>query len=134
MREIKFRAWDSAYRRYLGKPWAYYSSAGVVVEGDEKSGWFAPIKDIIMEQYTGLKDKDGVEIYEGDLLQRDFITRIDEVSFMGGAFVVSNRHCCKHCANKDSFNCTLYEYLAGIQKAKVIGNIHENPELLKGTT
>ena len=66
MREIKFRAWDTAQKKMLsnddiyvfdGKPCHKHEYDHIGVCGD------------ILMQYTGLKDKNGVEIYEGDVVQ-----------------------------------------------------------------
>ena len=80
-------------------------------------------------QYTGLKDKAGVEIYEGDILEYFQYSQI-----------------CSKCAHRDknmnkvvfnSLGATLMGYRiidpqSDISELEVIGNIHDNPELLKG--
>lgn len=72
--------------------------------------------ELICEQYTGLKDKNGKEIYEGDIVKAG--GRIYEVAWLekdGGWF----------CFTEDDYHTPLYHL-----EAEVIGNIHENPELL----
>jgi uncharacterized phage protein (TIGR01671 family) len=65
MREIKFRAWDTLSKN----KWFYDAPVGTefVREGGE-GRWPIRAKDCIFMQYTGLKDKNGKEIYEGDLV------------------------------------------------------------------
>jgi uncharacterized phage protein (TIGR01671 family) len=99
MREIKFRFWDGKKMTYHGYQEAECSFHGLLVcEGDT-----------IPLQFTGLKDKNGKEIYEGDLLKYD--EDIREVTFDDGMFNVGH-------------------VLA--ERYEVIGNIYENPNLLKG--
>lgn len=108
MREIKFRAWDKNKKKFV----------------DAKSyfGWSSPW--IHLMQYTGLKDKNGKEIYEGDILKLDSWTSNQQVVFDEGGFCL---------AGKDTGFTSDIHYIhhAGIPQATVIGNIYENPELLK---
>lgn len=76
--------------------------------------------DLILMQYTGLKDKDGKEIYEEDIVKGIFYQGKPEISTVkwlekGAAFIFFGYPMNVH----------------GLHDVEVIGNIYENPELLK---
>ena len=80
-------------------------------------------------QYTGLKDENGVKIFEGDILSRDNIRGHVSYSDELCRFVFRWKSYDKY--RPDFFKeCALADF-AGIHLVKVIGNIHDNPELLK---
>lgn len=131
MREIKFRAWDGCNMLHPEELEVINPATGRVMHdvdaacGDPEcctsSGpdW----EDIAwpVMQYTGLKDKNGKEIYEGDLIHLPaWNPNIVEIVFNRGAF-------CFRFASSDAF----YHDIKYVEDAKVIGNIYENPELLK---
>ena len=120
MREIKFRAWDGQkmyYNVLAGHP-------NNVCDYDGKDIWFweeLP-KDIM--QYTGLKDKNGKEIYERDILKEDD-GRLFRVEYREDGFITMSISNNKY---KRDIPCGLY-YSIEVGTV-VIGNIYENPELL----
>ena len=62
MREIKFRAWDNKQNKMRNDGFSIYYDGSIQFADSIES------KDFILMQYTGLKDKNGKEIYEGDIL------------------------------------------------------------------
>lgn len=105
-REIKFRIWAPEEKRIYGNATIkqYIEAPGVVIpEGEEK----------YIMQYTGLKDKDGFEIYEGDIVMHPSSNFPTEVFIAAGVtqpFDYSGEHS---------------------SEFEILGNIYENPELLK---
>lgn len=126
-REIKFRVWDG---EQMVSP-DYISREGVAYWKSNSIPEYS--KDIM--QFTGILDKNGKEIYEGDFLKsdgRDFMSETDRVAvkFSGSCFVVYNPGCCKTCRDGFGCICSLDEY----DNFDICGNIYENPELLNQTT
>ncbi|WP_455010842.1 YopX family protein [Mogibacterium timidum] len=139
MREIKFRAWDKEH-----KEWANYSITDNKLEFYAKriDRWKLDQKGrrIVLSQYTGLKDKNDREIYEGDIL----ISKASEnpkdhkmwlVSYQDGGFVIDYKHKPKDRRKRSKCEteilCEDNIWLYGME---VKSNIYENPELLKELT
>ena len=122
MRKPKYRAWDTKFEKmyedkYIGKHWDDWDLQTLFPSGDKAECVLIDGKRIILMQYTGLKDKNGKEMYEGDIIEHDpnpeDYTR-DIIVFNEGAFSLKN---------DDNLNSLEYE------EFKVIGNIYENPDI-----
>jgi len=136
MREIKARVWFYDGEDLSTGEWYTLEHAMleqfVIVEGDE----LRPFDECsIIVFFTGLKDKTGKEIYEGDIIQDSSGGHPYEIVDSFGSFSIRWKKCCKVCASGYGTHGTLHEYLvcrpeedAGVE---IIGNIYSNPELLK---
>lgn len=128
----KFRAWDKKTKEYfhISELW----NSGTNPECFNFDGWTdnfgnkGRLKDIVIEQFTGMKDADGREIYEGDIVHgydqepdRDdgYVgsSVIEAVNFKWGSFWLGD------------FKNRIMLYTPPI--IEVIGNVHEDPELLE---
>lgn len=121
-REIKFRAWDKyAHKMYqdcLGK------LREAVPSGYKVFGQQLDNKDFVLLQFTGLLDKNGVEIYEGDVVHLMLDDQNAEIVYKGGQFIAKWRY---ETPLADLINTD------GVYTDSVVGNRYENPELLADT-
>ena len=99
------------------------------IEGSVYSGFglLVEINPETLGQYTGLKDKNGKEIYEGDIVEKKSI----EYLFNGEEKIITWKGVVVYKAPKFIFQGKDGYYLAGTYGFEVIGNIYDNPELLK---
>ena len=128
MRDIKFRIWDGTKNEWLASsnkdalPYYGFALVGEVMTVQSPPVWSLDEGNVI-EQYTGLKDKNGTEIYEGDIIKVEGDAEIYRVEWIYSGFGLEPR-----------YNSPRYPILGNVKlrnKIEVIGSIHENPELLE---
>lgn len=146
MREIKFRAWHVDHGDMV------YFDNERVANDSVQSGHLARLMcgnhpDGFLMQYTGLKDKNGKEIYEGDVLYIEFSRHSsgpyedDEDDYFGDGYYVGRVHyrpsagfilvdVKEYYTDEDSPRIKKKAYISQCMST-IIGNIHENPELLE---
>ena len=132
-REIKFRVWNNKAKQMLssndiaimqtlnGKIY----KLDVMGSNKESLSYFQNndvSNDYDLMQFTGLRDRDGKEIYEGDII--DHFALFGYLIFENGMFSISSS------ANTQFCNCKQPLAYHNVKNMKVIGNIHQNPELL----
>lgn len=125
MRVIKFRAWDSENRQMLDVQELNFEDCFYGGEMQIKTTMYNDYfdyREMPLMQYTGLKDKNGKEIYEGDIVKLGTYTKgVVEYSNKYAQFIIIN-------TKTIEYEC---EPLGDYEKIEVIGNRYDNPELLK---
>ena len=123
MRQLKFRVWESRFKRWGRYPYAFTLDRNFNLAYTENSGTLRE-EDFIIQQFTGLKDSLGVEIYEGDIVSYHFdnpeVFWNDLVAWGEAGWVFQNFD------GTESGESRACEY----KHLRVVGNIFENRELL----
>ena len=107
-REIKFRAWNKE-RQVMGPVFGMKE-----IWAGPKAPSVSDFKEYVILQFTGLLDKNGKEIYEGDIVKKNEDGAYRVVTYEDGRFAPYP-----------------WTYRLWHEQCEVIGNIYENPELLK---
>lgn len=122
MRQIKFRAWDSLERKMIYfelKDYATITSL-IAYTGD----FYLKLK---LMQFTGLHDKNGKEIWEGDVIAQTVSADKKPVEVFMDEYKWNARPFPEYLQEAGE---SFFDY-AGAKNSEVLGNIYENPELLK---
>lgn len=117
MRDIKFRVWDNRKDS---------NTYGMNYDAHKSIDWFDYIdypKYYTLQQYAGLKDKNNKEIYDGDIVKASYKNE-DELENYNGAYLVYSFVGVFWINNYPIYRIRQCDI-------EIIGNIHENPELLK---
>lgn len=122
MREVKFRAFIKQLKMVVPVTDLYFECKEIecdLTSGKGETSVFS-INEIELMQYTCLKDKNGKEIFEGDVVITDEADGLDQIIYYKGAFYIESL------SNRNFGDELLSDLIV-----EVIGNIYENPELLE---
>ena len=127
MREIKFRAFIKSSKKIIDVEWIDFKNKQITYNSIDFGGFgivdHSSFEDIELIEITGLKDKNGREIYEGDIVR---ILDDEETNEGWNEEVIFHRSC--YMAGDENLLVNVYF------RSEVIGNIYENPELLEGSS
>lgn len=124
-REIKFRAWDDGQM--------IYSHNNSVNSDSQQLSWFFNRihKDAVTMQSTGLLDKNDKEIYEGDIVKSNHQNNFVIERINGGLQMYNIKHYGQQHNELIAEATCNAQTKSWLSNAEVIGNIYENPELIK---
>lgn len=128
MRELKFRVWSNCWKKFAIEAELYIDGSMDAIFEDDDGIPHHENTDLIFEFDTGLKDMNGEEIYEGDILG----------GLWGDGYIAWCNKCKQfqyHISTHECMSCLgdvqWYELVEDNGKLEVIGNIHENSNLLE---
>ena len=121
MREIKFKVWDAENHEMFFPKKIEWNTQGELRFFNKYQMWQ---HNMVLMQYTGLHDKNGKEIYEGDMLKLVYSLDMGQWTKYGETTIQ---------VKWSDFQCGFYPFVnfKDIEQTEVIGNIYENPELFE---
>jgi len=141
MREIKFRAWDKKNKKMVSQTYIVSCQGnGAYTKVDIESNRANTVilqqeKNYVLMQFTGLKDKNGKEIYEGDIIEiTNVVLKIPkehplrEINFFKLPVIYDEKNA-KFCLLDHGEDLSWWIFRSGFEKCEIIGNIYENPKL-----
>lgn len=127
---FKFRAWDKNKNKMYQVRGINFDNEDLWLKINETQIMGANLFEVELMQYTGLKDKNGKEIYKGDIVEckcgNTGKTILRQVEYIGVSFCTKNGSFYNQKTKQRE-----YCYIPLKPYVKVVGNIYENPELLK---
>nr|DAS36996.1 MAG TPA: YopX protein [Caudoviricetes sp.] len=130
MREIKFRGYDRFNQRWV---YGYGLHQSIFIDGSSNAYVTAGIREVFIVdkesagQYTGIKDYEGKEIYEGDIVEKEIMESIfDNSKLIGVVKIIEGCWCVVNDKKKVAKNLW-----SETDVNRVIGNVYENKNLLE---
>lgn len=120
MRTIKFRVWDNQFKKWGNAADVRINASNGHVHGKFSTG---NVEDWKLLQFTGLLDKNGEEIYEGDILSYRNFDKIIVVEYA--------EHVASYVGYTEDKTEGCYPLARDVDELEVIGNIYQNPELFE---
>lgn len=130
MENLKFRAWDKLDKEMLEVHGINFDAKGIWTRemiDDESDGNFVFLDEVVLLQSTGLKDKNDIEIFEGDIIEEPYNScpfrnsTLRSIEMYDGAWVARDI--------KEPVLGEISVSLSILRGSKVIGNIYENEDL-----
>ena len=134
MHNLKFRAWDIANKEMLKVDIIDFFLEQIRILQKDASCFSMKFKNVEIMQSTGFHDKNGVEIFEGDIINSGYLFKgspfEEEDEYEEEKGVVEFFNCGFNIEFKNHTNLFI-DIILSCEDLEVIGNIYENPELLK---
>lgn len=132
MREIKFRVWDIYEERFLDDTDILFMHLDGKLKFQEEE--YEIKREVVIMQYTGLKDKNGVEIYKGDILTANHYPFQNYYGVIEWIDECASFYMTKRLSNsaKRGISDGVSEPIEDLTSFEIIGNLYEHKHLLEG--